>query len=148
MASFSSSQRRSPRYVALAAILLHRAANYSRIACLCALLALPLSAATVYLPAPGPLVFLPVTGATNASPVVVTINNHGLSNGAAVWCQNIGGNQAANGYFSITGATANTFQLTYLYFGGSVSGTGTYSSGGTCTPLTGYNTINHPRVML
>ncbi len=107
-----------------------------------------IGATTVYLPAPGPLSFLPVTGATNASPIVITSNSHGLSNGAAVWCQNIGGNLAANGYFSISGVTTNTFQLTYLYFGGNAAGNGTYSGGGSCTPLAGFSLTDHPRVWL
>src|ERR1700684_2356801 len=91
--------------------------------CLCCLLAAsPLwGLTTVYLPAPGPLSFLPVAGASNATPIVITSNQHGLSNGAAIWCQNIGGNLAANGYFSVSQATTNTFQLTYLYYGGNVS---------------------------
>ena len=116
--------------------------------CLCALLAIPSSATTVYLPAPGALTFLPVTGATNTTPIVITSNNHNLSNGAAVWCQNIGGNLAANGYFIISGATTDSFQLTHMYFGGNVPGNGSYTGAGTCTPLTAYTMTANPRVWL
>lgn len=67
-----------------------------------------------------------ITGATNASPIVITIASHGYSNGDQVQIQNVLGNTAANGGWLITVLTADTFSLT-----GS-TGNGAYTSGGTC----------------
>lgn len=69
-----------------------------------------------------------VTGASNASPIVITSNNHGLATGNLVTITGISGNEAANGQdWSITVLTANTFSLV-----GS-TGTGGYAGGGTWT---------------
>lgn len=66
-----------------------------------------------------------VSAATNASPIVVTSNSHGLSNGDTVYIENVGGNTAANGIQTVAGVTTNTFQLS------GTTGNGTYTSGGT-----------------
>lgn len=66
-----------------------------------------------------------VTGATNASPIVVTSAGHGVSTGQAVTVASVGGNTAANGDFLATAIDANTFSLQ-----GS-TGNGAYTSGGT-----------------
>lgn len=66
-----------------------------------------------------------VTGATNASPIVITSASHGLQTGARVTVANVGGNTAANGTFTITRVSADTFSLD-----GS-TGNGAYTSGGT-----------------
>ena len=65
-----------------------------------------------------------VTGATNASPIVVTVTGHGYSTGdrTAVW--GVLGNKGANGVRTITVLDANSFELD-----GSV-GSGAYTSGG------------------
>ncbi len=102
---------------------------------------------TVYLPAPGALNFLPVGGASNATPIVLTITNNGLSNGAPIWCRDRR-KLAANGFFIASGVTANTVQLTYMYFGGPVTGSGAYTGGGQCTQLTAYTLAPHPRLLL
>lgn len=65
-----------------------------------------------------------VTGASNATPIVVTSALHGLTVGASVTLSGVLGNTAANGTFTISAVTANTFTMT-----GSV-GNGEYSSGG------------------
>ncbi len=65
-----------------------------------------------------------VTGATNASPIVITSNTHGLQTGNVVTIKNVVGNTAANGTFTITRTGANTFSLD-----GS-TGNGAYTSGG------------------
>lgn len=65
-----------------------------------------------------------VTAATNASPIVITSANHGLTTGTLVTITGVGGNTAANGTFVITRIDANTFSLN-----GS-SGNGSYTSGG------------------
>ncbi len=72
---------------------------------------------------------LAVAGATNASPIVITCNNHGLVTGDAVTIASVGGNTAANGDFLVTRITANTFSLD-----GS-TGNGAYTSGGAITRL-------------
>jgi hypothetical protein len=66
-----------------------------------------------------------ITGATNASPIVITSASHGLTTGARATISGVGGNTAANGTFTITKVDANSFSLN-----GS-TGNGTYTSGGT-----------------
>jgi hypothetical protein len=66
-----------------------------------------------------------VTGATNASPIVITSTSHGLTSGMQVTISGVTGNTAANGTFQITVVDANTFSLD-----GS-TGNGAYVSGGT-----------------
>lgn len=66
-----------------------------------------------------------VTGATNASPIVVTSAGHGLAVGQLVVVASVGGNTAANGSFVVSAVTADTFTLS-----GS-AGNGSYTSGGT-----------------
>lgn len=65
-----------------------------------------------------------VTGATNATPVVVTSAAHGLVSGSTVRVVGVLGNTGANGSFTVTVLSADTFSL-----GGS-AGTGAYTSGG------------------
>lgn len=66
-----------------------------------------------------------ITGATNASPVVITSANHGLSTGQQVTVAGVGGNTNANGTFTVTAIDANSFSLN-----GS-TGNSAYTSGGT-----------------
>lgn len=66
-----------------------------------------------------------ITGATNATPIELTVSNHGWATGDVVSINGVGGNTAANGTFIITNTGTNTFTLD-----GSV-GNGTYTSGGT-----------------
>lgn len=66
-----------------------------------------------------------VTGATNASPIVITSANHNLYDGMRVTISGVLGNTAANGTFVVTRIDANTFSLN-----GS-TGNGSYTSGGT-----------------
>lgn len=67
-----------------------------------------------------------ITGATAASPCVITSNGHGLENGQYVFISGIVGIYGVNGkLWKVANKAANTFQLE-----GSTS-TGTYSSGGT-----------------
>jgi len=68
---------------------------------------------------------LAITGATNASPIVITAADHGYRDGEAVAISGVGGNTAANGVWTIAGATPSTFALA-----GS-AGNGPYGSGGT-----------------
>jgi hypothetical protein len=71
-----------------------------------------------------------ITGATNATPIVVTSTAHGYSNGDEIVITGVGGNTAANGTFVVASATANTYALTTLN-GTNVAGNGAYTSGGT-----------------
>lgn len=71
-----------------------------------------------------------ITGATNATPIVVTATSHGFSNGDRVLIGGVGGNTAANGHFIIANVTANTFELTTVAAGANVAGNGAYTSGG------------------
>lgn len=66
-----------------------------------------------------------ITGATNATPIVITSNGHGLSNTDMVAIAGVGGNTAANGIWAAANVAANTFELE-----GS-AGSGAYTTGGT-----------------
>jgi hypothetical protein len=54
---------------------------------------------------------LTLTGASNASPIVITAANHGIANGDVVTIQGAIGNTAANGTWTVANRTANTFEL-------------------------------------
>jgi hypothetical protein len=74
-----------------------------------------------------------ITAASNATPIVITSNAHGLANGAAVQITDVGGNTAANGKFCAGSVATNTFSLfaTSTGTGGAgVAGNGAYTSGG------------------
>lgn len=70
-----------------------------------------------------------ITGATNATPIVVTATAHGFSDGDAVTIQNVTGNTAANGVWIVDNPATNTFELQ-----GSV-GNAAYVSGGEAVSL-------------
>jgi hypothetical protein len=63
-----------------------------------------------------------ITGATNANPIVITSAGHGLSTGNQVAIRECLGNTAANGTWTVTRLTADTFSLD-----GS-TGNGTYTT--------------------
>lgn len=72
-----------------------------------------------------------ITGATNATPVVLTCNSHGFSNGDLVTVENVGGNTGANGTYVAASVSANNITLTgsvgngvYITGTGSVAGRG------------------------
>ena len=67
-----------------------------------------------------------ITGATNASPIVITIAGHGYTTGDKVYIYDVAGNTASNGGWIITKVDDNTFSLN-----GS-SGNANYTSGGSC----------------
>ena len=70
-----------------------------------------------------------ISGATNATPIVVTANSHGYSDGDFVNITGVVGNTAANGLHIIQNKTTNTFELT-TPAGVDVAGNGSYSSDG------------------
>ncbi|MEM1067636.1 MAG: Ig-like domain-containing protein [Planctomycetota bacterium] len=74
-----------------------------------------------------------ITGATNADPIVITSNNHGLNTGNFVVIDGVTGNTAANGFHRITRVDANRFSLN------SSEGNGGYGGGGTWQRVTGPN---------
>lgn len=67
-----------------------------------------------------------ITGATNATPIVVTAANS-FANGDVVYISGVTGNLGANGFFMLTAVSGSGFTLV-----GSV-GTGVYVSGGTAS---------------
>lgn len=75
-----------------------------------------------------------ITGATNATPIVITATSHGFSNGDVVIVSSVGGNTASNGWRKVANKTVNTFELTYLD-DTNVAGNGTYTSGGSAQPV-------------
>jgi hypothetical protein len=66
-----------------------------------------------------------ITGASNATPIVITSTAHGRTNGQTVLIKDVAGNTAANGQWVIANKTANTYELV-----GS-TGNSAYTSGGT-----------------
>jgi hypothetical protein len=70
-----------------------------------------------------------ISGATNATPIVITNNGHNLQNGDLVEITGVVGNTAANGIRTVANRTANTFELS-----GSV-GNGAYTSGGVANKI-------------
>lgn len=79
-----------------------------------------------------------VTAATNAAPIVITSNSHGLSDGQIVKISGVLGNTGANGVWTVQNKTSNTFELA------SSQGNGTYTTGGTWR--SGAGTINYTNV--
>lgn len=73
-----------------------------------------------------------ITGATNATPVVVTVAAHGYETGDTVYIAGVLGNTAANGYRIVEVTGVNTFAITDLD-GIDVAGSGAYTAGGTST---------------
>ncbi|MCE9561878.1 MAG: hypothetical protein K8U57_07475 [Planctomycetes bacterium] len=75
-----------------------------------------------------------VTGATNASPIVLTVTAHGWAVGDIVYVDNVGGNNAANGRWKISAQATNTITLVQPDdmpgAGANSSGSGSYTSGG------------------
>ena len=66
-----------------------------------------------------------ITGATNASPIVISASGHGLQTGMKVSVASVGGNTNANGTWTITKVNDNSFSLD------TSSGNSAYTSGGT-----------------
>lgn len=78
-----------------------------------------------------------ITGATNATPIVITSVNHGLITGNQVYISGVlvntnANNNAANPHWTITRITADTFSL-QDDSGNNIAGNGVYTSGGTVT---------------
>lgn len=81
---------------------------------------------------------LAVSGATNASPIVMTTDTHGLADSDYVTQASVGGNTAANGsfYVKVTGYSTTTYALySDKALTTPVAGNGAYTSGGTVALL-------------
>jgi len=79
-----------------------------------------------------------ITAITQASPVVVTSNGHGYSNGDEVFITAILGMTELNGRrFVVANKAANTFELTDQFDGGNIDGTvfSPYTSAGTAARI-------------
>lgn len=75
-----------------------------------------------------------ITGATNASPIVITSTAHGYVTGDAITIGSVGGNTNANGNWIVTKIDADTYSIAAL--DGTVSsGNASYTSGGTSVKL-------------
>jgi hypothetical protein len=72
-----------------------------------------------------------ITGATSASPIVITANAHRFTTSDQVQISGVQGNATANGTFTITVTDANSFSLN----GADGSSAGAYVSGGTAKKL-------------
>jgi hypothetical protein len=77
-----------------------------------------------------------VTAATNTSPIKITSAKHGLFTGASVNVQDVEGNTAANGTWTVTVTDPNNFYLNYS------AGNAAYLSGGTWS----YNSAVQPGI--
>ena len=82
-----------------------------------------------------PAATVTITGATNATPIVVTAAAHGLVTGDNISISGITGNTNANGCFKITRLSADTFSLQNYSTGADIAGNGAY--GGTPVAVTG-----------
>src|SRR4051812_33585984 len=72
-----------------------------------------------------------VTGATNATPIVLTATAHGFSNGDIIVVGGVGGNTAANNIWIASAVATNTITLVSVLDGTTNSvGNGAYTSGG------------------
>lgn len=71
-----------------------------------------------------------VTGATAATPIVLTVTAHGFTNGDLVFVDGVLGNTAANGFWKIANQATNTFELTDPVLGTNAIGISAYTSGG------------------
>jgi hypothetical protein len=71
-----------------------------------------------------------ITGATSATPIVITSTNHGLTNGQIVSITGVEGNPAANGLRKVGSATQNNFALLDPVTSANIVGNGNYTQGG------------------
>jgi hypothetical protein len=83
-----------------------------------------------------------VTGATNASPIVLTITANGWANGDVIVVRGVGGNTSANGTWVVSAQATNTVTLTTVKDGLNSTGNGAYTSGGCAINLTQSDTYD------
>lgn len=93
---------------------------------------------TAYAPLDTVGVSLAITGATNATPIVITCATHSLADGDPVTIASVGGNTNANGdyYAKVTGYSTTTFGVyTDKALTTPKAGNSAYTSGGTVARL-------------
>ena len=73
-----------------------------------------------------------VSGATNATPIVLTTAAQSWVVGQVIVCSSIGGNTAANGTFEISAVTSTSATLL------NSAGNAAYTTGGSCSPINKY----------
>lgn len=83
-----------------------------------------------------------ITGATNATPIVITSTSHGFANGDIVTIGSVGGNTAANIVAKVANQTTNTFELQNADTGANIAGNGAYTSGGFAMKISGSLSLN------
>lgn len=89
-----------------------------------------------YLTPTDPAATVAISGATNATPIVITTSAaHGYATGDEIEIASVGGNTNANGFRRVTVLTTTTFSLQDV-FGNNVAGNGAYTSGGTARKWT------------
>lgn len=87
-----------------------------------------------------------ITGASNATPIVITSTAHGLTTGSVVKITGVGGNTSANNTWTITVLTANTFSLNDSSGQAAYTGGGTWVSGVSTITYTGVPAATDPQV--
>lgn len=84
-----------------------------------------------------------ISGATNATPIVLTDTTHGYSSNDRVYVYGVGGNTNADGYWPIESVDANSYKLLES------SGNAAYTSGGTVHKIdVPMNIINAIKLLL
>lgn len=71
-----------------------------------------------------------ITAATNATPVVISVANHGFHDGQIIEQRGVHGNTSADGRFVVTSGSTNAYQI-YYQSGQPVSGNGAFVNTGT-----------------
>jgi hypothetical protein len=88
-----------------------------------------------------------ISGATNATPIVITATSHGYSNGDTVKITGVGGNYSANGTRKVAGVTTHTFQIYEIDGTTPVAGVAAYTAGGEAQKGVGqldYSSVDAP----
>jgi hypothetical protein len=87
-----------------------------------------------------------ITGATNATPIVITSAAHGLATDDVVSISGVGGNTSANNTWIITVIDANTFSLDNASGTAAYTGGGTWISGIATVTYSGLETPTDPKI--
>lgn len=88
-----------------------------------------------------------ITAASAATPIVITSTAHGLTTGTIVKIADVLGNTSANGVWTITVVSANTFSLNGSSGGSTYTTGGTWSSGVLTITFSSVPTTTNPRVV-
>lgn len=85
-----------------------------------------------------------ITGATQASPCVITAASHGYSDGDVIWINGVGGMTELNaGYYKVASSTTDTFEITDLDdVGIDATGYAAYILGGVVTLQEAVDTVD------